>query len=1202
MISIFTDLEDKNLIKFNIEDYTANYTKKYFDMNKNYEYYYDQYSKIKEVSIDSSLKIEIKGLINDTPPPFYDFKSSIQSFFNQACLLESLKKVIQLKSSNDDDIYKSIHKYKKKFNYYPEIQDYKNYEKFLKEFSRRKEFNIHQIPKNKNKKCNKSNFELAPHQLYLKNLFTYNTPYNGILIFHGVGVGKTCSGVSIAENFKTNENKTYILAPEKIQEGWKKTIYDPNKGADQCTNDEYIEEEDKYIENKDKLVRNKIKEFYEMFGYLAFSNMVKKYLEENLKHISENDPLTRKKEEINLIKDKFSNTILIIDEVHKIRTEDETNSRDTIKYIEKVISYSVNLKLILLTANPMFNHPNEIIWILNMLLINDNRGKINSNNIEYVEEDGGITLSKKSEKIIKENSKGYISYLRGENPYTFPHRLTPQNNIIKPFINDIFNNSIREKTIHFLDLYGSKLKKKQRVVYNNEIEKLNESISIDEETKILQITNCVYPVESDTVEDLYGEGGLNNCFTINKGKYTYKKNIPEFLDLDLLDEYSSKISTIIKSINNTEGIVFIYSHYLNGGIIPLVLALEQNGYAKYDGNIVLNSKNKRDPIDFNGSIGKDKIPAKYMVIAGDSIHMSSNFKKELDIVTTEDNKSGEKIKIIIGSDVAAEGLDFKNIRAIHLLEPWHNINKLEQVIGRGIRNCSHAILQPEKQNITIYFHTSYINEKETIEGYLYRRCEKKSFEIGLIELALKEMAIDKYLFQNANIIKKEDVHKIKQIPSNRLESEIEIEPYDKSYSRSCSFLKVCDYLNKNEFNINKKATLKGDTFSIYNSQSLINVYKIKIGELICEYLYLDLESLLDKIKIKLDNVLDDIVYHALDQMINDKYVIRNNKMNGYLYFSDNLYYFQPSFNTDIFIPSYYRINYGEVDYNEYKLIAPKKSLISISEIFDFSINEITEKFDEIIEIKLSPKEQYIFDTNICDKNDFYHYIIERLSFKDKCLLLYSLFVFVLNDKELNSNYKFLLDIIISFMEPLLIYYNDETSEFEWYQKYDKKNLTKLYGGFLYFHERGDYHFFQYQGGKLILTNKIQKINILSSLSLIKKQDIFNKKQYAYVEYNKNYNNTQNGIVLKIKKQKDKKGSIFISSSSSEWVYENGIKFIITNYKKDWDRLEKNSKDEIMNPKRGFKKINKISLSILIEVLMRKYDDFIQGDLLWLYSY
>ena len=53
---------------------------------------------------------------------------------------------------------------------------------------------------------------------------------------------------------------------------------------------------------------------------------------------------------------------------------------------------------------------------------------------------------------------------------------------------------------------------------------------------------------------------------------------------------------------------------------------------------------------------------------------------------------GNKIKIIIGSESAAEGLDFKNIRQIHILDPWFHLNKIEQIIGRGIRNCSHINL------------------------------------------------------------------------------------------------------------------------------------------------------------------------------------------------------------------------------------------------------------------------------------------------------------------------------------------------------------------------------------------------------------------------------------------------------------------------------------------------------------------------------
>ena len=51
-------------------------------------------------------------------------------------------------------------------------------------------------------KCNPSNtFHLTYSQQFLKNFMNDRTPYNGILIFHGVGVGKTCSAVNISSSF-----------------------------------------------------------------------------------------------------------------------------------------------------------------------------------------------------------------------------------------------------------------------------------------------------------------------------------------------------------------------------------------------------------------------------------------------------------------------------------------------------------------------------------------------------------------------------------------------------------------------------------------------------------------------------------------------------------------------------------------------------------------------------------------------------------------------------------------------------------------------------------------------------------------------------------------------------------------------------------------------------------------------------------------
>ena len=56
------------------------------------------------------------------------------------------------------------------------------------------------------------------------------TPYNGLLLFHGTGTGKTCTGISIAENFKNklDDKKILVLLPSNIKAGWENTILNKN--------------------------------------------------------------------------------------------------------------------------------------------------------------------------------------------------------------------------------------------------------------------------------------------------------------------------------------------------------------------------------------------------------------------------------------------------------------------------------------------------------------------------------------------------------------------------------------------------------------------------------------------------------------------------------------------------------------------------------------------------------------------------------------------------------------------------------------------------------------------------------------------------------------------------------------------------------------------------------------------------------------
>ena len=217
----------------------------------------------------------------------------------------------------------------------------------------------------------------------------------------------------------------------------------------------------------------------------------------------------------------------------------------------------------------------------------------------------------------------------------------------------------------------------------------------------------------DDVKGMYGEEGLDRCFrkTTASGKtsYSYRQStlddVGVFLDEDVIGEYSAKIKSILECIRSSDGIVFIYSNWIKSGVIPLILALEQNGYQKYDKQEVLKHSKKGEPISYDGiPYSKSRKnafkQAAYMVIAGGQENLSDDLANELRVVSSSENSDGSLIKVVIGSKVASEGLDFKCVRSIHVLEPWHNINRLEQVIGRGVRNCSHKELDSSQRNAT----------------------------------------------------------------------------------------------------------------------------------------------------------------------------------------------------------------------------------------------------------------------------------------------------------------------------------------------------------------------------------------------------------------------------------------------------------------------------------------------------------------------
>ena len=80
-----------------------------------------------------------------------------------------------------------------------------------------------------------------------------------------------------------------------------------------------------------------------------------------------------------------------------------------------------------MSATPMFDRPDEIIFYINLLLENDKRKLISKSDI-FNSKDG--SLKPNAIDILKDVLKGYVSYVRAEKPFIFPFRIYPKNSIV----------------------------------------------------------------------------------------------------------------------------------------------------------------------------------------------------------------------------------------------------------------------------------------------------------------------------------------------------------------------------------------------------------------------------------------------------------------------------------------------------------------------------------------------------------------------------------------------------------------------------------------------------------------------------------------------------------------------------------------------------------------------------------------------------
>ena len=473
----------------------------------------------------------------------------------------------------------------------------------------------------------------------------------------------------------------------------------------------------------------------------------------------------------------LENSLLIVDEAHNIFNSIVNGSKLGIEFYDMIMK-TKNIKILFLTGTPVINNVFELVPCFNMLFgytfFPEFKDQFNN---WFIDENNNS---------IKNKDK-FTNYLIGRITY---------------YGTEYFTGSVTQKDFPKelpIKIINAPMSIYQYTIYNNArvIEKA-ESINKQQQVpsrfgtsgkkmsstyrvKTRQISNFAFPqnIYSDLNKKLNEIKRIRDKKEAQKLRKTLKSLMVLQLTTDNLNRqglqmYSPKMLHIIDNINkemaDNKRVGMVYSEFVTGeglAIFSKILLylgwnkykINKNSTGGYDGiydlSKILDIYGGKSTLAFPQSKNLKKSKSQILSSKGIFAIVSGEVDPETrsEIIrqfNSDKNIRGELINLLLLSSTAAEGIDLKGVRHIHIMEPYWNMARINQIKARGIRYMSHKHLNSNEQNVQVYMYLSTYPEKrkkEKIEElitdrYIYNRAINNQIIIDKFLKILIESSVD----------------------------------------------------------------------------------------------------------------------------------------------------------------------------------------------------------------------------------------------------------------------------------------------------------------------------------------------------------------------------------------------------------------------------------------------------------------------------
>lgn len=552
------------------------------------------------------------------------------------------------------------------------------------------------------------------HQKNVARFLSVHTPYQGILLMHDPGTGKTCASVAAVEHIKamTDLYRGAWILTKNSDLGRQFR----NELCNVCTCTEKNERgmcvAGPYRDRCKQQLRYRDLPFYNFETTGTLSSKINSLREKSTPQ-EQRDWFAR----------SYDNHIIIIDEVHNLRsegTDTETTIAENIKWFLHQVR---ECKVILMSGTPMVNQASDIAMIMNMILPTDQQLPTGSEfDAKYLDD----------LPALKKVLHGRVSYLR-----------TMPSDIPKEFVGDMVYDQVTLQRLTMEKIQSETYMKVYEKEKKGGVDKPSRATSAEVAKsgstlyhQSQEASNMVFPFKNkennDEIEYAIGRDGLSKVVSFNDNGDMQWVPGQNFLKWDNanshedmlknLRKYSVKYASVIESIlKHKNQLAFVFNEVGVKGSGGQFLAFLMTHFG-----------------------------IKSALITGDT--PDSKRTSILKLFNDQSNSNGSTYQVLIGSRVLSEAVTLKNVRQLHVLNvPWH-FTRLDQVIARAHRLNAHQYLinqgvQDVKVSVHLYctvpdLPTEQEQNEYSVELYIYKGAIKKDHGIKLVQRALMEASFD----------------------------------------------------------------------------------------------------------------------------------------------------------------------------------------------------------------------------------------------------------------------------------------------------------------------------------------------------------------------------------------------------------------------------------------------------------------------------